>query len=79
MKLLYHPTHNRVLYELRQLYSELEKDHGLDNRRHSVGRRWTDRRDYCRQDNPREVNRFMWKYLLWVFMIIGFIIVVVKW
>ncbi len=66
MKLLYHPHFHRG------------NSDGLDNRRSDMARRWTDRCCYVREDD-KEINRFVWKYLTWEFVIIGLIVMVVMW
>lgn len=74
-KIIPHPTRNRALYELRQLYSDLEKDHGLDNRRSNMGRRWTDRRCDVRESDKltpgemRQENRWMFWWLVGIILL----------
>ena len=78
-KIIPHPTRNRALYEIRQLYSDLEKDHGLDNRRTGMGRRWTDSRCYVREDDKltpieaRRENRFIFWWIIGFFALFAYL------
>ena len=74
--LLYHPHYNRkALEEHRQLLKQLGDSDGLDNRRSNMGRRWTDRRCYVREDDkltPIEAykeNKFIFWWLVGILLL----------